>query len=921
MTGHGEGSFSHKSRFPFPPGTLSAYLSQPMITDQGAQLTAKPYGIPDAPTVVRRLACLFVFLLGLLPSLARAEITGAIESVGFDQTFRPGAWTPLVVRLRPDAGSSGTYQLRVEQEDLDRDLISFVRTITLTAPSASAGGIGSDQRFVVYFLPEGARNRDGRGLPDKFQSSRLDQLDAQLRVYLCNDKGQKLQRIPVGSMIGSLEPIEARRGAKLILYVRENNSSPARRDFAPNITPLLGVTEDFVFIEVSPKTLPTSVLGYESVDAVVWATGGPPDRAVASEEPRYRALREWLGAGGRLVVMQYPEWRKTAAWGDLLPVTFPAYGDVQGIAQRSDLKLLQQLAIGNNAGTLENLRLWTSLKGPHNYGVAQLRPGAMMDKDDEIDWDNPPSPEMPKQTPWLARQAVGAGCVTYVAQDLGSPLLSPMLPPPGWPKIWNHVLDYKAVPFVVTKETKDDDRVPVAMGTAAHDLGRQVFNRMALTSRAGTLVSVAILFFILYWAAAGPGSWFLLRLRGKREYSWLAFAAIAGGATLVTVLVVRLVLRGAPELRHFSLVRVIPNEPTLVQSRMGLYIPRDGDQHIALPPGAADYNSVISPYAIHPYHSGDVDEFPAFRQYTMPVPDSSGDTPAAIDVPYRSTEKRLQLSWRGELKQKTVDAPIAITGQVSIPPPSALTLLSGNLTNSSGADLQNVMLIFNSRLGYSTPADRVVFIPLWKDGAQISLDTLTNQKTGTAKLIDSPKPGGSSWTPDANTAIYGAIETVGNNAAQWTQWFRNPVRSGNMMVADSAFDDGDQAIPRGYALLSLFDRLPFFQNGQSYTRAELRRTNARFLDVSTAISAGRLVILGQGPENAPLPVPLTVDGEAVAGTGTTLYQFILPLDHSKDKPEEDEPTTQPSANPTSRPSSSTPVPASPPSTIFPTPRN
>jgi len=57
------------------------------------------------------------------------------------------------------------------------------------------------------------------------------------------------------------------------------------------------------------------------------------------------------------------------------------------------------------------------------------------------------------------------------------------------------------------------------------------------------------------------------------------------------------------------------------------------------------------------------------------------------------------------------------------------------------------------------------------------------------------------------------------------------------------------------------------------------------LDLSPAMSAGGLVICARAivdkeDSAAPLPVPLTVSDEPVSGTGTTIYQFVLPLDRT-----------------------------------------
>ena len=54
------------------------------------------------------------------------------------------------------------------------------------------------------------------------------------------------------------------------------------------------------------------------------------------------------------------------------------------------------------------------------------------------------------------------------------------------------------------------------------------------------------------------------------------------------------------------------------------------------------------------------------------------------------------------------------------------------------------------------------------------------------------------------------------------------------------------------------------------------------------VAAGAMVVLAQA--DGPLPFPMTVEGDPVAGTGTVFYQYVLPLDRSA---ETEPPSTQP----------------------------
>jgi hypothetical protein len=835
-------------------------------------------------------------------------VTGSVEVVGFGQVFRPGAWTQLVVRLRPDVGTpSGTYRIIVEQEDLDRDLVSYVREVTLTGGGGGGGGGGgasADQRFVVTFLPQGTNNQDGFGLPDQGQSSRLDQLQRQLRVYLADGQGRRLMQLPVTSMIASLDAIDARRGVKLVLYVKEAGAqtSPAQAELSGRSVVLGGVNEDIGFVEVTPRQLPSTALAYQGVDAVVWAAGGPPDRAVAAEAGKFRALREWVGSGGRLVVMQHAEWRRTAAWGELLPVELVRSRDAEAtpIVRSRDLSPL--LGIVGKFDSPADLAAWRSLTAEEGreigYGRGKARAGATV----EIAWT---PAEGSEELVYLARHGVGAGVVTYVAPDLGAGGLSTAKAPPGWATIWARVLDYRYEPTPLLPALDGRLKAALEPSRASLEFGAMVLRRMEQTGRAGALVGISILFFVLYWLAAGPGSWIALRLRGKKQWSWWAYAAVAAAGTLVTLGTVRLVLRGGPEVRHFSLVRIMPGEPVLVESRVGLYIPRDGDQQIELTGVDKESASALSAYAIHPRHARDVEGFPSYRRYEVGTADVSGAGTVGIGVPFRSTAKRMQFVWRGAMTEKTTGSPVGIGGQAVVPAISTSgAFLSGALTNNTGTDLRGVLFVHRTNVGVNAGQDVIVHMPFWKDGAQVTLESMTSRWTSPQFGGKRGGDGNQTFTLDWGGSVWGLLGRPGGTAFEWDNWIRERVRGGSMMLADVAFDDAVEApLSRGWVVLSLFDRLPFYRNVEAIPRADMLRVNARFLDVSSAVSAGRLVVIAQGAAEAPLPVPLRVEGEAAAGSGVVLYQVVLPLDRSRestwsqDAGSEAPPTTLPATGP------------------------
>ena len=219
---------------------------------------------------------------------------------------------------------------------------------------------------------------------------------------------------------------------------------------------------------------------------------------------------------------------------------------------------------------------WDAVKGPFTIARAQAKPGAMVDE--WVNWDD----KGEDRTPYIVRQGARLGAVTWVAQDLGDPSIVSFAKT-GWLNVWNRVFDWKDAPVINDKyisATEKDKWV----GGGVVDIGHQFVDPrlLNLTGTVSSLVALAVAFFIIYWVVAGPGVFAYLVNRRRQNLSWFGFTLSAIIATLVTVLIVRLVVRGPPVLKHSSVVEQAAGQPALVRANFGLYIKRDGDQRIEL---------------------------------------------------------------------------------------------------------------------------------------------------------------------------------------------------------------------------------------------------------------------------------------------------------------------------------------------------
>jgi len=814
----------------------------------------------NLPAMSRIQAGVFL-LLFFLTSGAFAQPTGEVETIGFNNQYRPDAWTPMLIRIQPGAEDTGTYQIQVFQEDMDRDRAIFTRTITLTGGSR-------EQRFWAYFLPQPNKIALGVGLPDTTQGGTLKDLQENLKVYLCDEKGKQLAPLRVTSSITNIEAVgtNTHRDVKFILFVSDGRTQPIFREYSE----AAGLVEDVQMISVQPRELPENVLGYDAIDAIIWSGATPPDPDVPADEPRMRAIQQYVRAGGKLVICQPIQWQQALSWGDMLPVTFPKYGDVQGVSQKDDLKPLRTMAEKSGRDTKD----WDMPLGPFTFGIADAKPDAKVD--DWIDWPGG------AKTPYLVRKVYGAGETIWVANDLGDTAINSRART-GWAWIWDHVLDFKNDLKIYAKDDSDLKTKEYAPN-AGVDLGGAILPGMELTSTSARLIGIAVIFFIAYWIIAGPGTYFyLLRLK-RASMSWLVFGMAAVVATAVTMLVVRIVLRGAPEMRHVTLVRITPHSPAIAESRIGLYIKSDGLQTIALKGAVPDSVSLLSHFPIHPKQKNDASEFSANLEYAIPVHDAGAAEAIELHIPFRSTMKKLEARWVGDL-------PDGISGSPAIVPQNNQGI-SGKLTNATGKSLKNIYIVYNAPRFGNELRDFVLYYPRWKDGTSIDLaeDFPTN-------LVDF-KTDKSTGRPEDNQTVWGMIGLPGR-PIDWSEYWDKPLRQG--FPQDIVLNEwGRTDVMRSFPMLSLFDRLGPMKNAAGASskedRAERDRRGARHWDVSPAISAGALVVLAQSEDNAPLPFPLEVNGSTVPGQGTVFYQFILPLDRSA----LDRPTTQPTTKSTTQ---------------------
>ncbi|MGA2497543.1 MAG: hypothetical protein ABSH20_07365 [Tepidisphaeraceae bacterium] len=787
---------------------------------------------------------------------ARGQAEGEVELIGFGGWYRPHCWVPMKLRLRPTVGDTETYRIQVIQEDMDRDRVSYSRPFTL---NGNRPGERREEQVWVYFRPQ------PHGLDSAQSPADLTSL---IRVFLCKGEKQIVQiKFSAGTGLKSLDPQRSGRGIRLVIGLTTSGSQPNLAAYSD----AYGMMEDIVYTAVTANDLPTNPLGFEAVDDLIWDHPDPsqinPD-AIA-------AVDGWVKSGGRMVVCQGVEWQKIrdGPLAAMLPVV------PMGMIEEKGAQTLRRIGgvpdLDRNRQSTQDLPAgtdpWADLRDKSiPICLAAARPGARVEE-----WSSMATP-----SPYLARWMYGQGMVTWVAQDLGSPAIQSKTAMRlyGWGKIWDVVLGLRNVtmmnpelaqqqgfPRLFVNKCKDaKEKYPKSQNHTTADPSQSFLGLTEIPGRAASLVLLAILFFIGYWLVACLGSYFLLLNKKKTQQSWFVFAVCAVGATGVTALFVRLVLRGPPEMAQVSFVRWSGTTDSRVVSQLGLLVKQDARLSIEMKDAATGMVSTVTPLPAHPFHVMDGPEFLGYLEYDVPVPERSTGGPSIITVPFRSTLKKFQLDWTGP----GIDG---IDGRGSL----GKNGLTGVLKNHTGHDLYQVYIAYSA--GTEATDDTLLRLraaegkPAWGKGDSLDLADLVANR----KIVNNSTP-----APSAR-CDYGLLN------AQWMRTFDD-----TLLHAESGGMMGNREL--AFLVLSLFDRIQprawVSNNEPSYV---IHRWTGRRLDASAAILTGNMVILARADDPSadisPLPVTLEVDGRKMPGKGAVYYQFVVPLD----RPTESTPTTQP----------------------------
>jgi hypothetical protein len=794
---------------------------------------------------LRAGGALLVVLVLFVGTAHAQAIKGVITSVGIGGrdgiggVYREGSWVPVQVSLRNLTPSPFVGHLAVQQIDLDGDKVMTVGPEFVLPP-------GVDERTLwTYFWPR----------PDYLSAqNEINGPSGGITSVLVLDKSQQV----ITSIKTPLQGDRPVAGARAI--VPEEDSRSTRfvvvlgKDFAgwKSFERMYGGTEAVlpVFI-TSPNALPDRVLGLDGVDVIVWDADAVRVSDVAPEF-QLEAMLQWVKAGGHLIISvgtQGQEFQKAGSkLLDALPLTITGTRDIKvgdldvfvpwGTILSKDDKLLVQVV-----GELK----------PYARAVVGQQPAA--------------EPELEKRPfadhPLVVTGQYGHGAISVVTLDVSNPELMATMSERDWISFWTAAAGWRPGTFFTAAQVKQSNeaeaqRPPgpgfnpqiaaIARSPAEIRLGKSISQDVDVKDVTIVRLLVAMAFLALYWLLAGPVGHLVLRQYKVVHWSWWIFGGVVVLATAIAGSVVLVLHVNAYDVRHrtYVLGTVNSNQATAV-SFYGVYAPVSGPVEIQQPDtGGLNY---VAPMCMPTV--ADVKAFADPQSYEL-----SAEKPSVAQPVFRNTLKKMQGRWTGTVP--------GISGGADFG--ASLTRpLTGTLTNNSGCDLQGVQVIVRVPRAETSPdlgghSYLYVVDQVWRKG-----ETLDLEKALALDLLEYPVRPGSVET---------ALQAIGWKKKETE--YRGGIRGSRTSIPRE--DPRWRIMDRGWRdeLLFLLADARDLDDLNDEERCELVRGVGRMTDCTKVLRAAGALIVAHA-DNVASPVPLSVNDKTVAGKGSVVFAWALPV--------------------------------------------
>lgn len=759
---------------------------------------------------------LLLLLLATTTLSAAEDYTITLNTLGIGNQWRAGDVTPIQIEVGTNLNEAVPVWIEWEVPDADGDHVFWGRPITLVPQGKTS---------TWLYAPTRPWDNDNTSWT------------VRLRSFENGKPTKELSSILFSPQSTGASMLEKSEGSIAIFGTRRLGLSGYQpiEPFEPKqeaTKVVSGLTKD---------DLPNAWPSYLSLDALVWADTAPEFSYQQSE-----AIVQWVERGGHFII------------------TLPTIGDPWLLGSLDGPLASMLTGIHTSVETvhlsdIENALGRTKPRPSFEFSIRVF--GHL-----EENWSNGVTP-----LTWLddgrvivIQKTVGFGAVTIIGVDLANGRLASLgLPEPD--VLWNRVLGRRSdTPSQSTLQTLDEaERFSKTHDTATLPIEKMAAQEIAMSTTAVGRLGTVFLIIVSYWLISGPIAFFILRRKCKQQWSWIVFTCTACVFTVGTWFVAANASSVVTPLKHVTIVdHVYGGSGQRAVGWFSLYLPNFGRSEIQL---LGDNNNLLLPWT--PPSSSMTPPFVDRREIVVNL----NHVPSSFEQPSRATTANFSFQWKGGIDHEFYDALIRIRSDSA---PSVRRTssgkqigLSGEVMNRSSVNLEDVTI-------------------LWITGEQQAPSKFA--KNEDFELLP--------WVGKSGQAL--------NIAYMWRMpsWGQEPIEL-DVLNADNT-SSFSTAVEQRYKIEDKFGRPNFASTSNWRTRMEMLslyshlqpptykkqpdnkkgvesnqaiRESGRDLDFAEWFGRPCLIIMGFLP-NAPIPVPISIDGEHVhQSNGVTFVRWIYPL--------------------------------------------
>lgn len=778
-----------------------------------------------ALAVVATLAC----NRAAVAQLDQVAVDYRSEDVGLAGYVRPGTWAPMRLTLDNPSGEPRRVICRWTVPDSDGDQVLCDRLVTLTPA----------RRQTVWLYAPAPITTDDRTI-------------WQLEVFDATATGEAGRRLAGPMAVKPARITSINRRAVGLTSTGFLGLDPFETDLTQH--------EGTEFLRgLDPVNLPDHWHGLSLLEALIWTgDGGSPGEPGVPID----AIRQWVMRGGHLVVvvsasLGFEDWANSPL-ASMMPAVKATR--VEGVRAPSWFGYQRP----EDAVDLFTLEPAPSESGP---------PPTVLLTDD-------------LGRPVVVASPFGFGRVTVIGIDLTDPGVDRVWLKHGSDlKLWNRVFGWRAPPYerrFVESQLKQNRFV--GSNFNATQLDRFIPAQVSRSQTIAAALFLAMAVFTLYWLAAGPVGFALLRARGPAlvRHSWLAFIATVGVFSVIAWGGAWLLQPGQASFTHLTVLDAdARTRQVRAQSWLSMFVPAYGRIEFTLDPESVGGNGQLwSSTGSDPRSPGggfvDTQAYQIDAAQPARALASRQDRPAGVELPIRATTKALFVDYVGPLP---LDSPWL--GDAWVLPVADNVRLEnglprGTIRHKLPGTLRNVLVIYCPGVGNSPRQREPWFREYgdWPPDRDLLLDFSSRQL-----LAQPPSQRGGRWG-----GLLAAITGQGQIDA-------GQVPLGQPTPPPNLAGDEDtrpiqtvDVLNRRLWTLSFFSALPpppyevVEEDGPlSFIRPpNFARGVGRSLDLTHMAGLRRLMVIGM-IENSRLPIPIAVNGQRLDSTGWTLVRWHLDL--------------------------------------------